>query len=348
MQHHRIKVSTWRLRTVSVGLTFWLGALSAVAQPAPPTAICDSVERRAFDFLLGTWRVESVEGVDGGTVQVSRRADGCGLQEVWTSPSGRRGVSLNTYTPGDGSWHQTYVDNGGTVLHLKGGTVNDGMVLYDRSGLGDGRVDRFQWQPRPDGTIYQSWHRSIAELSWQPVFEAIWSRAEEARSEPRVELAESLRPLAGLLGRWEMTAIDQDESGAWRERAPTMAEVGPILDGKFLREFAELDVAAGRLEYVMLLSFDPFQKIYRMSWNDSLAGLADIYEGSIEDGVLILDNLRSETFWGSRDGTRSYAFRLEFELRTKDGVREMRVHTSEDRGMTWDLTQRTIFQKMTP
>jgi hypothetical protein len=298
--------------------------------------------------LLGIWRVESVDGVDGGTVEVTRQVDGCGLQEEWTSPSGRLGVSLSAYTPGDGTWHQTFVDNAGTVFHLKGAAVDDGMVLFDRSRLSVGRLDRFGWHPRSGGAVHQTWHRSTGGGPWELVYEAIWSPVTASKADLTPDLGEALQPLEGLVGRWEMQAIDQDHQGHRIERSPTVAEIEPTLGGKFLRESAALDVAAGRLEYVMLLGYDPFQKIYRMSWNDSLAGLVDVYEGSVVGGVLVLDNLKSETFWGSRDGTKSFAFRLEFDLAPVDGVREMRVHTSQDRGATWALTQRTIYTRMAP
>lgn len=345
MQTHRTNPTAWRRWTAVLGLVFCFGPRVAVSQPALLPAPCDSEERRAFDFLLGTWRVESSAGVDGGTVRVTRRVDGCGLLEEWSNPSGRRGVSLNTYSPGDGSWHQTYVDNTGTVFHLAGGAVNNGMVLFDRSGLADGRVDRFGWHPGPDGTVRQTWHRTLGNGPWEAVYGATWSPVTASGGDPNPDLQEALQPLAELVGSWEMQAIDQDPQGNWVERTRTVAEIEPTLGGKFLRESAELDVAAGRLEYVMLLGHDPFQKIYRMSWNDSLAGLADVYEGTIEDGVLVLDNLRSETFWGSRDGTKSWAFRLEFDLEVENGTREMRVHTSDDRGATWSLTQRTIYTR---
>ena len=108
-------------------------------------------------------------------------------------------------------------------------------------------------------------------------------------------LSPALRPMAELVGTWELTPI-QTGRRRYVGRATRLAivTVEPILGGKFLIEKGELDLSAGTVSYVLLLGYDPFQETYRLSWNDSLAGLADIYEGDVSDGVLMVDNLGSE------------------------------------------------------
>ena len=52
---------------------------------------------------------------------------GCVLHEAYSTPTGYVGNSFNAYDRATGSWHQTWVDNAGTVLKLDGGMV-DGII----------------------------------------------------------------------------------------------------------------------------------------------------------------------------------------------------------------------------
>ncbi len=315
--------------------------------PAPTSAStgvspCSSEEHRAFDFLLGSWTVRSASGDDAGTVHVTSVADGCALREEWTSASGRRGLSLNVWSERERLWNQVYVDTTGTVLTLVGAPVPGGMVLFDDA-REEVRGDRFGWFPQPDGTVRQTWDRSTGEGDWTSVFEGVWSPTEEEVTAAG-QLSEAMRPLSDLLGLWEVTPTQQGPDGKWVERPTTLLEVEPALGGKFVREGGELDLAAGRLEAEMLIGWDPFQEVYRVAWNDSLAGLADIYEGQIIDRVLVIDNLESGTFWRTPDGVR-FAFRLEIELDVVDEERRARVYASDDGGENWSKFQTTLYRR---
>lgn len=59
------------------------------------------------------------------------------------------------------------------------------------------------------------------------------------------------------------------------------------------------NASAGGLEswsYLTTWTYDRFNKVFRAIYHDNVLGLADIYEGKIEDGKLILSNLNTSTY----------------------------------------------------
>ena len=81
---------------------------------------CQSSEHRQFDFWVGQWDVFATSGKKVGENRIELIADGCALLEQWTGNGGVTGKSLNIYDTIDRRWHQTWVDNGGTLLMLAG------------------------------------------------------------------------------------------------------------------------------------------------------------------------------------------------------------------------------------
>jgi hypothetical protein len=163
-------------------LMFGMPFLAGAQQPAS----CSSAQYRQFDFWIGEWTVTNSQGERAGTSRVERLLDGCVLFESWDGAS--RGHSLTTWDAGDNKWHQTWVDNAGTVLHLAGGLVNGEMVLEGQRRLADGTevTDRISWTPDADGTVRQLWQSSRDRgMRWTTVFRGTYRRA--TRNGQRVE-----------------------------------------------------------------------------------------------------------------------------------------------------------------
>src|SRR5689334_4174783 len=95
-----------------------LSAAAAHAAP-PPATPCTAPEYRQFDFWLGDWDVTNPAGKAAGHNRVTSEYGGCVLQEHWTGAGGSVGSSFNIYDPVRKVWHQTWVDNGGTLLELE-------------------------------------------------------------------------------------------------------------------------------------------------------------------------------------------------------------------------------------
>jgi hypothetical protein len=151
----------------------------------PLQARCVLPQHRQFDFLLGDWEVSDSLGRRLGTNRIERILDGCVLYESWTGASGSRGHSFNAYDPGDNRWHQSWVDNEGTVLVITGGIVNGEMVMEGERKLPDGSVtlERITWSPNADGSVRQLWQSSRDRgMRWGVVFEGIYRKRKAGTS----------------------------------------------------------------------------------------------------------------------------------------------------------------------
>ena len=140
--------------------SFAAPANAGQAQP-PPGQDCKAPEHRQFDFWLGSWDV-TAQGKPAGSNRIVSDMSGCVLVENWTAAGGGRGTSLNFYDRQTRAWYQTWIDERGGALHLKGGLQNGRMVL--ESGpvpRGNGTVlQRITWSRETDGVVRQLWESS--------------------------------------------------------------------------------------------------------------------------------------------------------------------------------------------
>ena len=150
-----------------------------------PTNLCSSHEYQQFDFWIGDWSVTS-DGQPAGTNSIHTIHNGCALQENWqgAGEGGISGTSFNIYDQATGRWHQTWVDDSGTLLLLDGG-LNDGvMVLSGQRPTRDGSgmtQHRISWTPNADGSVRQLWEASKDEGgSWTVLFDGLYTQAPES------------------------------------------------------------------------------------------------------------------------------------------------------------------------
>lgn len=177
----------WSRRIVVVAIVA-TGALvgqlrGAAAQTAAamPGKSCQAVEHRQFDFWVGHWDVFVPSGKKAGESRIEVIADGCALLEQWAGGGGVTGKSLNIYDARDHRWHQTWVDNSGTLLMLTGGFAERSMVM---SMIGPSPTDpartvqqRITWTPAADGSVRQLWESSIdAGHTWTVLFDGRYVR----------------------------------------------------------------------------------------------------------------------------------------------------------------------------
>ena len=67
---------------------------------------------------------------------------GCALRETWSGTGGSDGTSYNAYDASRKRWHQTWVDNQGTVLVLEGAFSGGKMRLEGETLDTAGRTQR--------------------------------------------------------------------------------------------------------------------------------------------------------------------------------------------------------------
>ena len=149
----------------------------AAAQQGPPPAAaepCGAPEHRQFDFWIGEWEVTTPDGAPAGRNRIEPILGGCALRESWTGARGSVGTSYNAYDRQRGRWHQTWVDNRGTVLRLDGGFDGGRMVLSGetRDTAGARLLNRITWQETAPGEVRQLWETSAdGGATWRAVFD---------------------------------------------------------------------------------------------------------------------------------------------------------------------------------
>ena len=155
-------------------------AIVSVQQPATPPLVCVSPEFSQFDFWIGEWDVFDPTGKQVGSNTISKTLDGCALREEWRGAGGSRGGSFNVYHRTDTQWHQAWIDNGGLVLHLRGGVENGAMRMSDAATTAAAStqpINRITWTPNADGTVRQLWETSADKgRSWKVAFNGLYKR----------------------------------------------------------------------------------------------------------------------------------------------------------------------------
>lgn len=155
-----------------------LAVASCLLASTAAFAVCEAPAHREFDFWLGEWDVHTPDGKLAGTNRIESEYGGCVLHERYSTPRGYSGESLNAYDPGRKVWHQTWVDNAGTLLLLEGGFEDGKMVLEGETRSADGKVvqHRISWTPNADGTVRQLWESTDAEGRWTTAFDGLYKR----------------------------------------------------------------------------------------------------------------------------------------------------------------------------
>lgn len=166
-----------RIPTALTTLMLGICLTAGVGRPAVG-APCEAPEYHQFDFWLGEWNVQGAGGKMAGSNRIEREYGGCVLHERYTTPGGFTGESLNTYDAGRGVWHQTWVDNAGTLLLLEGGLRDGKMVMEGRTTGPGGQVKqhRITWTPNPDGSVRQLWESTDATGAWKTAFDGLYTR----------------------------------------------------------------------------------------------------------------------------------------------------------------------------
>lgn len=149
-----------------------------VVPPSAADATCEGPEYRQFDFWLGQWQVFGSDGRLAGMNLITREHGGCALRERYSTPGHYGGESLNAYDARRGVWHQTWVDNSGTVLLLEGGLDGTDMVLQgdSRTPTGEPVTHRIRWTPLAGGDVRQHWQARRNGADWTTVFDGHYRR----------------------------------------------------------------------------------------------------------------------------------------------------------------------------
>ncbi len=115
------------------------GLAAALPLAAQESEGCESSEeRRALDFLLGEWRLESGGEVVGRS-RVEKLEDGCLIAETWSFADGRSGRTFSSFDAAEDAWRRFSVSSGGSIVRSQGAVDGDGLAFDGERVSADGR-----------------------------------------------------------------------------------------------------------------------------------------------------------------------------------------------------------------
>ena len=142
-------------------LIFFLALLTVgVVQAQNKPCACCTEAHVQFDFWVGDWIVYDTTGVQVGENTIVKLENGCILSEHWRGAKGTTGRSYNYFNAQDSSWNQTWVDNSGGSLVLKGKASKNQMVMKSELQPGkkvDFYYNQISWTKNQDGSVTQIW-----------------------------------------------------------------------------------------------------------------------------------------------------------------------------------------------
>ena len=165
---------------ISLPLSQIFAEQSDQAEPAREQP-CSAQEHEQFSFWLGRWDSFDKQGKKQGTNQIQKIMGGCALQENWHSQR-FKGTSYSFYNKSTDQWHQTWVDNSGGNLILKGGLRGGNMQMsaVRTNESGEDIIDRITWSPLEDGRVRQHWQSSAdTGVSWTDVFDGYYVKQDQ-------------------------------------------------------------------------------------------------------------------------------------------------------------------------
>ena len=145
--------------------------------------------------------------------------------------------------------------------------------------------------------------------------------------------SEAMQALAFLDGTWTATYYAYADDGSKTEIGHNESVYSRSLNGQLIEESHTVLGTGPAFPMRSFYSWDGRKGVYRLAAVDENGGMMDIYEGSLTDNTLVMDNLAHETFYALEDG-REMAFRLNWTFVSDDEV-DLRVEMSLDQGETW-------------
>lgn len=147
-----------------------------------------------------------------------------------------------------------------------------------------------------------------------------------------------INELSYLIGKWKAVTKVMTRSGAWKETTTDTVQFSFIKKGNYIKA-----VMGGQYDYELIFSYDQFQKKYRMSSIDQVSGLLDIYEGRLQEGKLVIDNVVKDTYYTMNNV--NYYNRLTLSETSMNGAL-MLIEGSDSRGEKWQQVSQVFFSKM--
>lgn len=140
-----------------------------------------------LDFWVGTWDLSWAVPGDTtgqrahGTNTITKSYGGCVIEERFVAETGLEGMSVSVYNPQTRQWQQTWADNAGGYIVLKGGRDADGLVVLRTAPFtnaqGQTQINRMTWRDVTEEALAWYWQRSLDDgASWQTLWKIDYRR----------------------------------------------------------------------------------------------------------------------------------------------------------------------------
>lgn len=175
------------------------------------------------------------------------------------------------------------------------------------------------------------------------VFPGLFAVSQEA-DVPQVSIKplQYMQKLADLAGEWTMTTyLTSDNGDSWNSAGSGPVSLQFVHKGFMLEEIPG-DLESPGFHMRTMITYDQYRDVYRKAALDDIWGIFDLYEGNMIDGRLVLDNLKSETFFPVENGAWR-GFRLTIELDAKH--RWMMVDQTDDNGESWQPMAKVEYRR---
>lgn len=153
---------------------------------------------------------------------------------------------------------------------------------------------------------------------------------------------QQMQKLAVLAGNWNMTVfITEDAGRTWVPTPQQSVEIEYVHKGFMLEEIPQ-DLDSPGFHMHTFLTHDQYRNVFRKAALDDVWGIFDLYQGSITNNRLVLDNLAAKTFFPLGDNVWR-GFRLTIEL--KPDHRFMYIDKTDDDGNTWQPAFKAEYER---
>ncbi len=165
-----------------------------------------------------------------------------------------------------------------------------------------------------------------------------------ADDSPRTEPLEHMKVLHHWQGYWQMTLSHSEDGGeTWTKERPEIVNFDVRQQGMAVLESPKhSDKPSFHIE--TYFAYDQYRDVYRAMVVDTLWGLPDVYEGVVEDGNLVLTNLRAATGFPMADGVRNFKLIIPIE----GNERTMQIMASDDGGTNWIENFTAFYRRLRP
>ena len=118
--------------------------------------------------------------------------------------------------------------------------------------------------------------------------------------------ADGLKPVRYIEGEWDMQVSFYQE-GKWVPSGPSVkASSSTLLSNSFIRMNMPVQFGGGLFQFEITVSYDRFNKAYRLILLDDLNSYSDIYSGQIQGDKLSLTNAETTTAFPDGEGGLIY------------------------------------------